>query len=344
MNNFELAKEAAEKQIAEQDRLSKEAIEKQIQTERELSAEVKQREVERFKSWLGEQKKEKNHSVDENFLPAMPSDPGLFEGSAQEKRDGEKALQAYKDAGFVAHSENAAVSVTSQTNAADFALAQEREFRQRQQHLADRISDPKTSPEQRERLQLQKAVEFHDHHADCWERVASLQQDLGQTKESTESKQKIDQHKEQAAFAANKLHQFDQKNGLTPLEVQEQLRFKEKENSTSQTQKDVRDPDSKKTDSQADLLESGESFSPGKKDGNKSAEQKSAAQPNPAAARMLQQRQERAKSFDESAPRPNHAWVNEKVAEAKQRENDLRAGEAVAKQQAAESSHVRRPK
>ena len=164
-------------------------------------------------------------------LPAAPKMPATMEGTQQQINAGKTALKAYKDAGFLANPENAPAP-SMQASAADHALSVEKEFRDRQQQLADRITNPKTNLEERTRLELVKTTEYHNHKAAQMERIVELQTMLdrqsGGNMAASEQllrdrQHEIDHHKQQAALAAQQLHTFDLVRNAVPKEVQARM-------------------------------------------------------------------------------------------------------------------------
>lgn len=213
----------AELAMEDQRAVEKNALAGQQQVRDKLTAEVMQRDKARMETW--------HANKDVAGLPAAPQPPAPLAGNPQLEQEGKQALQAYKDAGFLATSDKTpAPSV--QAGGADHALAAEKEFRERQQQLADKITDPKTNPEQRERLELVKTTEFHNHKAEQLDRIVEMQTILdrqagGQNENSErwlhERQQECDHHKSQSALAAQQLHQFDHARNAVPKEVQARM-------------------------------------------------------------------------------------------------------------------------
>lgn len=221
--DLEQADRAAEKALEDQRATEKKAVTDQQAVRDKLSAEVAAREKAQLEAY--------HANKDVAGLPAAPTAPAKIEGTQQQEEEGKKALQAYKDAGFLATPDKTpAPSV--QAGGADHALAAEKEFRDRQQQLADKITDPKTNAEQRERLELVKTTEYHNHKAEQLERVVEMQtvtarQAGGNTESSErwmrERQQEIDHHKSQSALAAQQLHTFDYARNAVPKEVQARM-------------------------------------------------------------------------------------------------------------------------
>lgn len=143
---------------------------------------------------------------------------------------GTKALKAYQEAGFITDARDPLVAVGQ--DAAEQALAAEKTFRQRQQQLADRISDPRTPPDQRERLDLVKTVEYHTHKADQLSSIIHMEQWMKGYSQSdhaasdqaiSQHSQTLDHHRSQAVLAAQQLHSFDHQRNSVPKEVQARM-------------------------------------------------------------------------------------------------------------------------
>jgi hypothetical protein len=220
---IEQADRAAEKALEDQREAEKKAIADQQAVRDKLSAEVAERDRTQLEAY--------HANKDVAGLPAAPAAPARIDGTQQQEEEGKKALQAYKEAGFLATSDKTPAP-SIQAGGADHALAAEKEFRDRQQQLADKITDPKTNAEQRERLELVKTTEYHNHKAEQLERVVEMQtvaarQSGGDTKTSErwmrERQQEIDHHKSQAALAAQQLHTFDHARNAVPKEVQARM-------------------------------------------------------------------------------------------------------------------------
>lgn len=315
--------------LADQQRTSDELIRQQQETQDALTKEAMQAQHDRYQDWLASKSTAEQSTTETNQLmpasltttydlPPAPREPLATTGTLEEIQAGKQALDAYKGAGFITGRD--AIPANAQGNAADHALNQERAFRDRQQHLADKISDPKTSHEQRERLELQKATEYHNHHAESWANVAELQRGLGYPNESiSEASQKSDHHKEQAALVANQLHQHDQKNGLVPKEVQLQLGGEKKEHNATHDQIEQRDPH---LESQAATKIGEEAHTPldSANEQSQSVGQKSSA--NPALERAKQRREAAALPHHGTEPSP---LLQEQVAEANAREQQIEA-------------------
>lgn len=239
------ADEAAAKILEEQKRAEENAIAEQEAVKDKLTAEVMQQDKARLANWYA--------NKDAAGLPAAPQAPAMIDGGPQQEREGKQALEAYKDAGFL-HSPDKTPAPSIQATGADHALAVEKEFRERQQQLADKITDPKTSPEQRERLELAKTTEYHNHKAEQMQNVVQMERELlrqaGGNMEAGERaigehEKMMDHHRSQAALAAQKLHQFDQTRNSVPKAVEARmgLAAQPAHQHNEQSQKDLsRDP------------------------------------------------------------------------------------------------------
>lgn len=237
--------QAATKALEEQKRGENEAIAEQQEVKDKLTAEAADRNKAQLADWYA--------NKDAAGLPAAPKEPALTEGGPQQEREGKQALEAYKEAGFL-HSPDKTPAPNIQATGADHALVVEKEFRERQQQLADKITDPKTSSEQRERLELAKTTEYHNHKAEQLSNVIELETALarlsgGNTEPSeraiSEHEKTMDHHRSQASLAAQKLHQFDQTRNSVPKEVQARmgLAAQPAHQHNEQSQKDLsRDP------------------------------------------------------------------------------------------------------
>lgn len=318
----------AREALAAQREVSGNLVQEQQQVRDTLTKQALQAQHDRYQEWLSAKAQGQNQLMPaSNELPPAPREPLATTGTPEQIQAGKQALDAYKTAGFIAHRDNAPVSGGAQATAADHALTQERAFRERQQQLADKITDPKASPEQRERLELQKTTEYHNHHSESWNQVAELQRQLGYPDKSIGEAQKhADHHKEQAALVANQLHQHDQKNGMVPREVQLGL---EKENhNTAQGQIQQRDPHLDALAAVKIGQESHTQLDPAKEQPQKAEQGQSA---NPALDRAMQRREAAAQRHNGTEP---SAWLKEQVAEANTRESQI---EAVREQQRTEA-------
>lgn len=225
--DIEQAERAAEKALEDQRAAEKKAVSDQQAVRDKLSADVAAREKAQLEAFHGNQ----------NLpgLPGAPGEPASIEAAGtpqqqeQQKEQGKKALSAYQEAGYVTARET---QLVPGANPAEKAWEAEKQFRERQQQLADKIADPGTSPEQRERLTLVKTTEYHAHKADQMQNVISLQRDTmrysmghqaaGQAAIDEHQKQ-LDHHKSQAVLAAQKLHTFDHARNAVPKEVQARM-------------------------------------------------------------------------------------------------------------------------
>lgn len=241
----ELQRKAAEQArdaVAAQHEIADKLVREQQAIGDRLTREELQRQHDRYVAWCSDQTENRLVSAEQHEvgLPTRPLEPALLRSDAQRLESGKTALAAYKEAGFIAHRDTAPVAANAQSTAADYALAEERAFRERQQHLADKIADPKTDAQTRERLELQRAAEYHDHHAETWDRVADIQRHLG-TGDSViaNARNRSDHHKEQAALAADGLHRFDSHNQQVPLAVEKKL---EKQQHDTTPKKGLSDP------------------------------------------------------------------------------------------------------
>lgn len=285
--------------------VSENLMHEQRQVRDELTKKALQAQHERYQEWLSGNAEDQNQLMpagNANELPPAPREPLATTGTPEQIQAGRQALQAYQGAGFIAHRDNSAFSGGAQATAADHALSQERAFRDRQQQLADKITDPKTSLEQRERLELQKAAEYHNHHAESWNQVAELQRQLGYPDKSiSEAQRQTDHYKEQAALVANQLHQYDQKNDMVPKEVL--LGLKNENHSTTHSQIQGRDRE-------LNALSSAKS----------EQESHQARSTNPAFDRAMQRREASAQRHNGTEP---SAWLKEQITEASNRENQI---------------------
>ncbi len=274
-------------QAFERQQQQEQAITEQHDIQARLSADVFARDKARLETYLA------NKEV--NGLPDGPKPPAVMQGTPQQIQEGAKALTAYKDAGFLATPDKTPAP-NVQAGAADHALSIEKEFRDRQQQLADRITDPKTDPEQRARLELVKATEYHNHKSEQLERVVELQTMLDRQSGGNmaaseqllrERQQEIDHHKEQAALAAQQLHTFDLARNAVPKEVQARMGHAAQQpqiQHNTQGQKDrASDPHLQAI---ADGIARQDTKSEQAKQGQESTAVKAAEAPNPAAARL----------------------------------------------------------
>ncbi len=152
-------------------------------------------------------------------LPPPPQPPERLAtyGTPEEMRErherAEDLVRQYQSSGDIAA---ATVPKSSDTTAADHALDQERAFRERQQELSDEISKAPES-DQRERLEVIKTTEYHQHKAEQLERIIALQQACDRDKGTdpatgawlTEKQAELDDHKAQGAAAVEKLDNMD---------------------------------------------------------------------------------------------------------------------------------------
>jgi hypothetical protein len=327
-NELQRKEDQAREQLAAQREAADRQIQQQDQVRDQLTQAALQKEHDRYQEWLAKkgEAQERNQLMPAADLPPAPREPLPTTGTAEEIQAGRQALDAYKASGFVAHRDMAPAATGPQATAGDHSLNQERAFRDRQLHLADKITDPKTTHEQRERLELQRATEYHDHHAESWNNVAELQAQLGYPNASiAEARKKSDHHKEQASLVANKLHEFDRQKGMVPKEVAVQI--PQKNTDATHAQKGGRDP-------HLDALAAPHTHAGDKsaQAGDKSAlsapkEQQATEASNPALDRIMQRRQEMAGRHAGSQP---NAHLREQVVEAQAREGQIE----VAKQEA----------
>lgn len=215
-------------QLARDEATRKDAITKQQEVKDKLTAEVYARDKARLEAY--------HANKNATGLPLAPQQPEPIAGTSLEPTErkqilerGEKILAGYQRAGQVAQRD---LSMHRGANPAEQALSAEKAFRQRQQNLADRINDPRTTPEQRERLELVKTAEYHTHKADQMSTIIGMERDMmGYSFADKASSQDaidrhtttLEHHKEQASLAANKLQALDQKRNRVPAEVQAQL-------------------------------------------------------------------------------------------------------------------------
>lgn len=226
-DDLDRAGRAAEKALEDQRAAEKKAVADQQAVRDKLSAEVAMRDKERLENY--------HANKDVPGLPAAPGEPaplavsGNLQQQERQKDQGKQALNAYKDAGFLTTRDT---QLMPGTNPAEQALAAEKTFRERQQQLAEKIADPKISPDQRERLTLVKATEYHAHKADQMENIIGLQRDAmrysmghqaaGEAAIAKHQTQ-LDHHKNQSALAAQQLHTFDHARNAVPKEVQARM-------------------------------------------------------------------------------------------------------------------------
>lgn len=286
------ADRAAEKALEDQREAEKKAVAEQQAVRDKLSAQVAERERVQLEAYYA--------NKDVAGLPAAPAAPVKIEGTPQQEEDGKKALQAYKDAGFLATPDKMPAPGV-QSGGADHALAAEKEFRDRQQQLADKITDPKTNAEQRERLELVKTTEYHNHKAEQLERVVEMQtvaarQAGGDTETSErwmrERQQEIDHHRNQAALAAQQLHTFDHARNAVPKEVQARMGQAAQQpplHQNTQSQKELAsDPHIQALAHGVAHQEQSQTAAPSAKEGqDKTAGKDLPEAQNPAAARLL---------------------------------------------------------
>lgn len=221
------AERAAEQAIEDQAAADKKAVAEQQEVRDKLTAEAHAQNTARLAAYYANQ--------DIHGLPAAPKAPALIEQAgnpdqkAQQEAQGRQALTAYKETGFLATQD---IVHSAGMNPAEQALAAEKTFRERQQQLADKINDPETSQEQRQRLELVKTAEYHSHKADQMANIVSMERKMQgysmgnkATSDSIirERKQQCDHHTSQAALAAQQLHQFDQARNAVPKEVQARM-------------------------------------------------------------------------------------------------------------------------
>lgn len=282
LNQEEQTDRVAEKALEDQKEAEKKAIAEQQQVRDKLTADVLAREKDQLESY--------HANKDLHGLPAAPKEPATLESlddaqqKSQQEEKGKRALSAYKEAGFIATRDT--MTAPGMTPA-DHALTAEKAFRERQQQLADKISDPQTSPEQRERLGLVKTTEYHTHKAEQMGNIISMERDMmGYSFGHQEVGEKaigkhqgqLDHHKSQAVLAAHKLHEFDQKKGLVPKEVQARMGHAAQQpqiQHNTQSQKDQsRDPHL-------------DSLTPKEQGKGKAAEKNLPEAQNPAAKRLL---------------------------------------------------------
>lgn len=293
--------------ISRQREISDNLVKQQQQVRDELTKQALQGQHAQYQSWLSSQAGQHQNQLmpaHPSELPMAPREPLPVQGSAQDVERGANALQAYKDTGFLAA--GGPTISGPQATAGDQALAEEKAFRDRQQQLADKITDPNTSHEQRERLELVKAAEFHDHKASQWENVSRLQQELGYPDKSVAAaNEKRDHHKEQAALVANQLYAHDQKMGMAPKQVEARMGHAA---GTPPLQHNAQSQKELSRDPHIQALASAQSHQ----------EAKPAATP---ALQRLQQRREEARQAH-SGQQPS-AYVQAQLAEAKGREKQI---------------------
>lgn len=302
--------------LRQQTELSEKLVDEQMQTQQELSKEAMQAQHDHYEIWLKNETGEHNQLMPAvpSRLPTAPREPLPMTGTTQEKAHGKQALEAYKQTGFVSTGHGVPAVSGPQATGGDQALAEEKAFRERQQHLADRITDPNTSHEQRERLELLKATEYHDYKATQWENVGGLQQQLGYPEKSVqEAFTQRDHHQEQSALVANKLHEHDQKMGTEPKEVagkiaELQLQHKEKAKN-------------EQSDPHLEMLASDKS----EKHVSQTIEHREAKKTANPALERLQQRKEKALQAHNGEP-PNE-YIQGQVAEAKVREQQIESAQ-----------------
>lgn len=308
-----------EKAIREQQEVSSGLVKEQMAVQDELSKKVQQEHLESYQAWLKEENsREQSNQIAparDSGLPAAPREPLPVQGTTQEKEHGQKALSAYKESGFLSTGQGMASVGGPQATAGDQALAEEKSFRERQQQLADKITDSNTPHEQRERLELVKAAEFHDHKAAQWENVGQLQQQLGYPDKSVqEAGNSRDHHKEQAGLIANHLHQYDQKMGTEPKQVQARMGHAAQPAHQHNEQSQI----SASRDQHLEVRASVQA--------KESKQDEQQTKPVNSAQQRLEQRREEAKrSF--SGEKPN-SYVQAQLAEAKGREQQIDASKS----------------
>lgn len=302
--------------IRHQQEVSDNLVGQQKEVSDELSRKAIQEQLDREQAWAKEKAGENQlMPAQSSGLPQAPREPLPVQGSAQDKAQGQQALQAYKDTGFLASSEGVPLVGGPQATGGDQALAEEKEFRERQQQLADRITDPNTSHEQRERFELVKAALFHDHKAAQWENVAQLQQSLGYPPKSVqEAANNVAHHKEQSELVANKLYQDDQSKNLVPKQVQARMGQSAQPNIQHNTQNQI----SSLPDPHLQTLASAQAQEA------KQSEQKTKLA-NPAHERAQQRREDALRAHTGEKPSP---YVQTQLAEANGRELQIEASKA----------------
>lgn len=225
--DLDQAEKAAEKALDEQRAVEKKAIEDQNAVRDKLTAEVMARNKANLEAYHA------NKNIE--GLPApVQHQPALIVVAGDDKNQqreqqveqGTKALKAYKEAGFVTDARDPLVAVGK--DSAEQAWAAEKAFRQRQQQLADRIADPRTPADQRERLDLTKTIEYHTHKADQLNNIIHMEQWMQRYSQAGENyidqhMQTRDHHETQAALAAQKLHEFDLQRNSVPQDVQARM-------------------------------------------------------------------------------------------------------------------------
>lgn len=278
-------------QLVRDEEQRKEAMADQQAVKDKLTAEVFARDKARLEAF--------HANKNATGLPLAPQEPARMDMAphvpAERKQfieRGEKAIAGYQEAGQLAQRN---ISLHRGENPAEQALAAEKTFRQRQQNLADRINDPRTSSAQRERLELVKTIEYHTHKADQMTSIIDMHKDMaGYSFTDQAANQKAidhhtvtrDNHMAQAAAAANKLVAFDQKHNRVPNEVQAQLGHAAQppQQRDTQSQKDLAsDPHLQAI---ADGIARQDTQQEQAKQNQESTAAKATEAPNPAAARL----------------------------------------------------------
>ena len=279
-------------QLARDEEARKNAITEQQVVKEKLTADVYARDKARLEAY--------HANKNATGLPLAPQEPAEMTIAphvpAERKQfieRGEKVLAGYQEAGQIAQRD---LSMHRGANPAEQAFAAEKSFRERQQRLADKINDPRTTPEQRERLELVRTGEYHTHKADQMTSIIGMEREMmGYSFSDKVANQQaidrhtvtLDHHTAQAATAANKLVAFDQKRNQVPAEVQAQLGHAAQPplQHNNQNQKDLA------SDPHLQVIADGMARQDAKQDqakqGHELTTTNKPAAPNPAAARLV---------------------------------------------------------
>lgn len=318
---------AAEKALEDQREAEKKAVAEQQAVRDKLSADVAAREKAQLEAFYANQNIQGLPAPVQNAPAAIAVEGGQQQRERQVEQ-GAKALKAYQEAGFITDARDPLAAVGR--DAAEQALAAEKTFRQRQQQLADRIADPRTPPDQRERLDLVKTVEYHTHKADQLSSIIHMEQWMKGYSQSdhaasdraiSQHKQTLDHHQSQAFLAAQKLHEFDHQRNAVPKEVQARMGQAAGTPPLHQNAQSQRDLSS---DPHLQALTH--------------APQQEAKAASPALERLQQRREEARQAHTGEKP---SAYVQAQLAEAKGREKQL--DEAKTAQQTETRGHSHKP-